>query len=93
MADPTDTAPAELPPLALVLDQSLPPVVADIKAPIRQVPVLRQLAQVTAQPRRYVELGSVLQLLGDGTGAADAYNTALAARTPTTWPRRPAWRW
>jgi len=77
VADPAQTAPAELPPLALVLDQPLPSVVADIKAPIRQVPVLRQLAQVTAQPRRYVELGSVLQLLGDGKGAEDAYNIAL----------------
>ncbi len=77
VADPTATAPAQLPPLALVLDQPLPTVVADIKAPIRQVPVLRRLAQDTAQPRRYVELGSVLQLLGDRKGAEAAYDTAL----------------
>lgn len=77
VADPTEATPGGLPPLALVLDQPLPQIVADIKAPIRQVPVLRKLAQDTAQPRRYVELGSVLQLLGDGQGAGDAYRTAL----------------
>lgn len=76
-ADPA-TAAGSLPPLALVLDQPLPNVVADLKAPIRQAGVLQTLAKETAQPRRYVELGSVLQLLGDGTGAQKAYETALA---------------
>ncbi len=75
-ADPT-TAQTTLPPLALVLDRPLPNVVADLKAPIRQAGVLQTLAKETAQPRRYVELGSVLQLLGDGTGARKAYETAL----------------
>ncbi len=66
-----------LPPLALVLDRPLPNVVADLDAPIRQAAVLKSLATATAQPRRYVELGSVLQLLGDGDGAGNAYDTAL----------------
>ena len=69
VADPTNSTAGELPPLALVRDEPLPAVVADIKAPIRQIPVLRRLAEGTAQPRRYVELGSVLQLLGDGAGS------------------------
>ena len=72
------TASGSLPPLALVLDRPLPNVVADLKAPIRQAAVLQTLAKETAQPRRYVELGSVLQLLGDGAGARSAYETALA---------------
>jgi cytochrome c-type biogenesis protein CcmH/NrfG len=60
-----------------VLDRPLPNVVADLDAPIRQAAVLKSLATATAQPRRYVELGSVLQLLGDGDGAGNAYDTAL----------------
>ena len=71
------TGDASLPPLALVLDRPLPKLAADLKAPIRQAAVLQQLAADQAQPRRYVELGSVLQLLGQGPAAQKAYETAL----------------
>ena len=76
----TDVAPegGSLPPLALVLDRPLPAAVADLKAPIRQAPALERLAVRTGDPQRYVELGSVLQLLGQGDAAATAYRAALA---------------
>src|SRR5262245_34894664 len=53
-----------LPPLALVLDRPLPAGIGDLP-PVRQVTRLNELAQTDPDPRRLVELGSVLQLLGD----------------------------
>jgi len=68
---------ANLPPLAMVLDHSLPADIADL-APIVQAQRLRALAAKTSGPGRSVELGSVLQLLGDSAGAEAAYREALA---------------
>jgi len=67
---------ANLPPLAMVLDHSLPADIADL-APIVQAQRLRALAAKTSGPGRSVELGSVLQLLGDSAGAEAAYREAL----------------
>jgi hypothetical protein len=83
---PATGAGGTLPPLALVLDRPLPNVVADLDAPIRQAAVLKSLATATAQPRRYVELGSVLQLLGDGDGAGNAYDSALPLKAGALMP-------
>jgi hypothetical protein len=69
-----------LPPLALVLDRPLPEGIADLP-PIRQATRLSELARSDPDPRRLVELGSVLQLLGDPEDAARAYRAA-AARAP-----------
>lgn len=65
-----------LPPLALVLDQPLPDGIGDLP-PIRQAARLSELAQDDPDPRRLVELGSVLQLLGQPDDAATAYRAAL----------------
>lgn len=65
-----------LPPLALVLDEPLPEGIADLP-PIRQASRLSELAQDDPDPRRLVELGSVLQLLGNAEGAAVAYRAAM----------------
>jgi hypothetical protein len=69
-----------LPPLALVLDRPLPEGIGGLP-PIRQAARLSELAQTDPDPRRLVELGSVLQLLGDPQDAARAYRAA-AARAP-----------
>jgi hypothetical protein len=69
-----------LPPLALVLDRPLPDGVGDLP-PIRQAARLAELARSDPDPRRLVELGSVLQLLGDPENATRAYRAA-AARAP-----------
>lgn len=69
-----------LPPLALVLDRPLPDGVGDLP-PIRQAVRLSELARSDPDPRRLVELGSVLQLLGDPENATRAYRAA-AARAP-----------
>src|SRR5262245_15061131 len=66
-----------LPPLALVLDRPPPAGIADLP-PIRQASRLSELAQRDPDPRRLVELGSVLQLLGAPQDAARAYRAALA---------------
>jgi hypothetical protein len=66
-----------LPPLALVLDRPLPEGIGDLP-PIRQASRLSELAQGDRDPRRLVELGSVLQLLGVPGDAARAYRAALA---------------
>lgn len=76
VADPSADPPEGLPPLALVLDRSLPAGVAALP-PIRQVERLRALAERSGDARRHVELGSVLQILGDRAGAGAAYRTAL----------------
>lgn len=67
-----------LPPLTLILDRPLPAGIADL-APIRQAARLETLARRTGLARRYTELGSVLQTLGDEAGAAAAYRSALRA--------------
>ena len=69
-----------LPPLALVLDRPLPDGVGDLP-PIRQAVRLSELARSDPDPRRLVELGSVLQLLGDPENATRAYRAA-ADRAP-----------
>jgi hypothetical protein len=69
-----------LPPLALVLDRPLPEGIAGLP-PIRQAARLSELAQSDPDPQRLVELGSVLQLLGDPEDAARAYRAA-ASRAP-----------
>ncbi|HEX2506943.1 MAG TPA: hypothetical protein VHK23_01390 [Miltoncostaeaceae bacterium] len=66
-----------LPPLALVLDRPPPDGIGDLP-PIRQASRLSELAQRDPDPRRLVELGSVLQLLGAPEDAARAYRAALA---------------
>ena len=75
-------APGGLPPLAMVLDRALAPAIAALP-PVQQVRTLRTLATGTGDARRSVELGSVLQLLGDGPGAEAAYRGALA-KEPTS---------
>lgn len=65
-----------LPPLAMVLDRPPPDGIAKLP-PIRQAARLQDLAGRTAVPRRFVELGAVLQLLGDTQGAQSAYESAL----------------
>ena len=67
-----------LPPLTLILDRPLPGDIGDL-APIRQAARLEALAQRTGEARRYTELGTVLQTLGDDVGATAAYRSALRA--------------
>ena len=67
----------QLPPLAMVLDHQLPGGVADLP-PIQQAQRLRELAAAAPSATRSVELGSVLQLLGDSAGAERAFRDALA---------------
>ncbi len=71
-----NTAPEGLPPLAMVLDHALAPGIATLP-PARQVEQLRSLAATTRGASRSLELGSVLQLLGDSVGAEAAYRDAL----------------
>ena len=75
-AGTTDGLVEGLPPLSLILDRPLPPAITALP-PIRQVAALRTRAQRTATARAHVELGSVLQTLGDEVGATAAYRTAL----------------
>lgn len=65
-----------LPPVALVLDRRLPNGLSDMP-PIRQAEELSRLVQADPEPRRLVELGSVLQLLGNPEGAGTTYRQAL----------------
>lgn len=84
VADPgTTTAPGgeeppqgELPPLALVLDRPLPAPVEGLE-PAEQLEQLRLLAIRTRDADRFVELGSLLQLAGDGPSAQFSYESAL----------------
>jgi hypothetical protein len=75
-ADPDAPAEGALPPLALVLDRPLPEPVAGL-APGEQLEQLRQLGISTRDPDRFVELGSLLQLAGDGPSAQFSYESAL----------------
>lgn len=72
----TTNAAADLPPFAMVLDHRLPAAVAGL-APARQAERLRGLAMSTRNPVRFVELGSVLQVLGDTASAEFSYRSAL----------------
>jgi hypothetical protein len=69
-----------LPPLALVLDAPLPENIAGLP-PVEQARRLTELARDDPGPRRLVELGSVLQQLGNAEGAAIAFREA-ARRDP-----------
>jgi hypothetical protein len=75
-----------LPPLALVLDRPLPEGIAGLP-PIRQAARLSELARSDPDPRRLVELGSVLQLLGDPEDAARAYRAASSRAPGDVAPR------
>src|SRR5690606_28953558 len=66
----------DLPPLALVLDRSLPREVAALP-PDEQVGRLRERADAAPSARRLTELGSALQVAGDPDGARAAYEAAL----------------
>ncbi len=71
------TASAEgLPPIALVLPQSLPAAIATLP-PEEQVARLRERADALPGPRRLSELGSALQATGDTPSAEEAYRGAL----------------
>ncbi len=65
-----------LPPLALVLAEPLPEDIAGLP-PAEQANRLTEGVRADPDPRRLVELGSVLQLLGDAESAAFAYREAL----------------
>jgi cytochrome c-type biogenesis protein CcmH/NrfG len=78
VADPSEGLAEGLPPLTLIVDRALPPAIAALP-PIRQAQRLEALATSTGEAGRYVELGSVLQTLGDGAGATAAYRSALRA--------------
>ena len=67
---------ANLPPFAMVLDHRLPASVAGLP-PVQQAAKLRAGAMSTRSPERLVELGSVLQLLGDLSSAEFSYRSAL----------------
>ncbi len=73
---PDTTGAAELPPLALVLDHALPASIASLP-PAKQLETLRLEGIATKDPERFVELGSLLQILGDGASAEFSYQSAL----------------
>lgn len=85
---PGSDAPAEgaLPPLALVLDRPLPEPVEGLE-PAEQLEQLRQLAISTRDADRFVELGSLLQLAGDGPSAQFSYESALRFDTESIGAR------
>ncbi len=68
----------QLPPFAMVLDHQLPPGIAGLN-PAGQAEALRQGAMATNDPGTLVELGSVMQVLGDAQSAEFAYRSALKA--------------
>lgn len=70
------TPAASLPPFAMVLDHPLPADVA-VLPPTQQAEQLRVRAMRTRSPERLVELGSVVQFLGDTVSADFAYRSAL----------------
>jgi cytochrome c-type biogenesis protein CcmH/NrfG len=71
--DPTT---ASLPPFAMVLDHRLPAGVAGLN-PARQAQKLQAMAMASRDPERFVELGSVLQEVGDLPSAEFSYRSAL----------------
>jgi cytochrome c-type biogenesis protein CcmH/NrfG len=72
---------ASLPPIAPVLDRPAPNGISGLE-PSVQVARLREIiAQADASPRRWVELGSAYQALGDASAAEKAYREA-ARRDP-----------
>lgn len=74
--DAADPSVGVLPPFAMVLDRPMPKGVAGLQ-PARQAVELRVRAMRTRDPERFVELGSVLQVLGDTTSARFSYQSAL----------------
>ncbi|WP_217913506.1 hypothetical protein [Miltoncostaea marina] len=75
-----------LPPFAMVLDRPLPPGVAGLD-PAAQAGELRARAARTRDPDRLVELGAVMQTLGDAGSAASAYRSAFAIAPGALAPR------
>ena len=67
-----------LPPFAMVLDHRMPADLAGLP-PAQQAVALRTRAMSTNSPVRLVELGSVLQFLGDLQSADFSYRAALKA--------------
>lgn len=67
---------ASLPPFAMVLDHRLPAAISNL-SPATQAQRLRLLAMRTKEPERFVELGSVLQVIGDLPSADFCYRSAL----------------
>jgi hypothetical protein len=67
---------ASLPPFAMVLDHRLPAAISNLP-PATQAQRLRLLAMRTKDPERFVELGSVLQVIGDLPSADFSYRSAL----------------
>ncbi|MGE0029325.1 MAG: hypothetical protein AB7O78_16160 [Thermoleophilia bacterium] len=76
----------QLPPFAMVLDHRLPAGVAGLN-PAGQAEQLRQRAMATNDPVTLVELGSVMQVLGDPQSAEFAFRSALKA-DPGNLPAR-----
>ncbi len=76
VSEPAAGLSEDLPPLTTILDRPFPAGVADLP-PIRQATRLQQLAEGGTEARRFVELGTVLQTLGNPTGAAASYRRAL----------------
>ena len=71
------SADASLPPLALVLDRAPPDGIGDLP-PAQQVGRLTELARTDPEPRRLMELGSALLVLGDVENATVAFRGAVA---------------
>ena len=71
-----DAGTANLPPFAMVLDRNLPADIAGLE-PSQQAEQLRIRAMATRDPDTFVELGSVLQRLGDRASAQFSYQSAL----------------
>jgi hypothetical protein len=65
-----------LPAFAMVLGRALPDDIARLD-PVQQAVKLRESAMGTGNPDRLVELGSVLQLLGNAESARFSYQSAL----------------
>ena len=76
----------QLPPFAMVLDHRLPAGIRGLN-PAGQAEQLRQRAMATNDPVTLVELGSVLQVLGDVPSAQFAFQSALKA-DPGNLPAR-----
>lgn len=65
-----------LPAFAMVLGRALPDDIARLD-PVQQAVKLRESAMGTGNPERLVELGAVLQLLGNAESARFSYQSAL----------------
>jgi hypothetical protein len=83
---PAQANAVQLPPFAMVLDHRLPAGVAGLN-PGGQAEALRERAMATNDPVTLVELGSVLQVIGDAQSAGFAYRSALKAE-PRYLPAR-----